>query len=99
LRLALRLFNYPFCGEAIGGSPGDLIASMLAIPLFRGLNRTAIVLLGVIGEKSEIYLAYLMGLALDVSTVRPGALLIEAVPGFSCEVGGLLFKNLEIFRC
>jgi hypothetical protein len=31
---------------------------MFGIPLFLGLNLTAIVLLGVIGEKSEGYLIY-----------------------------------------
>lgn len=70
---------------------------MFGIPLLNGLNLTAIVLLGVIGEKSDICLANL-GLVLDVSTVRPGGRLMVAIPDLSCyEVGGLLFKNFEMF--
>lgn len=95
----LGLLNYLFLGEIIGGRPGDLRASILPMPLFYGLNLTAIVLLGVIGEKSDIYLIYFIGLVFVVSTVRPVGLLICEVPGFSCEVGGRLFKNFEILRC
>lgn len=70
---------------------------MLTIPLIFGLNLTAMVLLGVIGEKSEGYFIDL-SLLLVVSTVRPGGRLIEAIPDLSCyEVGGLLFKNFEMF--
>ncbi len=73
------------------------MASKFGIPLFFGLNLTAIVLLGVIGEKSDGCLINL-GLVLDVSTVRPGGRLMVAIPDLSCyEVGGLLFKNFEMF--
>jgi hypothetical protein len=73
----------------------------LGIPLFPGLNLTAIVLLGVIGEKSEGTLTYL-SFVLVVSTVRPGGLLIdvfaEPPPYLSYEVGGLLLRNFEMFN-
>ena len=60
-----------------------MIASILPISLFLGLNLTAIVLLGVIGEKSEGCFIYL-SLLFEVSTVRPGGLLIEDKPYLSC---------------
>ena len=73
----------------------------MGIPLFTGLNLTAIVLLGVIGEKSEGTLAYL-SFVLVVSTVRPGGLLIDVFavppPYLSYEVGGLLLRNFEMFN-
>ncbi len=73
------------------------MASKFGIPLFLGLNLTAIVLLGVIGEKSDCCLINL-GLFFVVSTVRPAGRLMVAIPDLSCyEVGGLLFKNFEMF--
>lgn len=96
--VVLTVFNILLLrGEITCGRSGDFIASMFGIPLFLGLNLTAIVLLGVIGEKSEGCLIY-FSLLLEVSTVRPAGLLIEDMPYLSCyEVGGLLFKNFEIF--
>jgi hypothetical protein len=80
----LTVFSKLVRGEITCGRSGDLIASMFAIPLFLGLNLTAIVLLGVIGEKSDGCFIYL-SLLLEVSTVRPGGLLIEDMPPYlSC---------------
>jgi hypothetical protein len=84
-------------GDITCGRSGDLIASIFAIPFNLGLNLTAMVLLGVIGEKSDGCFIY-FSLLFEVSTVRPGGLLIEDIPYLSCYyVGGLLFKNFEIF--
>jgi len=70
-------------GDITCGRSGDLIASMFGIPLFLGLNLTAIVLLGVIGEKSDGCFIY-FSLLLEVSTDRPGSLLMEDIPYLSC---------------
>lgn len=64
-------FNSFYLGDITGGNKGDLIIASDGMPFDCTLNLTPIVLLGVIGENSAMFLLPNGFLPFYVSTVRP----------------------------